>query len=198
LSDQLLFRQATRRTAPLTDLKDITMSTGLLILRIVIGLLLAAHGAQKLFGWFGGYGIAGTGGWLESIGFKPGKAMAVVTGLAELAGGLALAVGLLTPLAAAVVVGTMTVAAWSHAAAGLWATNGGYELPLIIGTVGAALAFTGAGDFSLDNALGLTFGTGYGVAAIALGLVAAGVNILRAKSVVRASASADEAVAVGV
>jgi putative oxidoreductase len=195
---QLLFRQATRRTAPLTDLKDITMSTGLLILRIVIGLLLAAHGAQKLFGWFGGYGISGTGGWLESIGFKPGKAMAVVTGLAELAGGLALAVGLLTPLAAAVVVGTMTVAAWSHAAAGLLASNGGYELPLIIGTVGATLAFTGAGDFSLDNALGLTFGTGYAVAAIALGLVAAGVNILRAKSVQRASASADEAVAVGV
>ena len=54
------------------------MSTGLLILRIVAGLLLAAHGSQKLFGWFGGYGIAGTGGWLESIGFKPGKAMAVV------------------------------------------------------------------------------------------------------------------------
>ena len=174
------------------------MSTGLLILRLVIGLLLAAHGAQKLFGWFGGYGIAGTGGWLESIGFKPGKAMAVVTGLAELAGGLALAVGLLTPLAAAVVIGTMAVAAWTHAAAGLWASNGGYELPLIIGAAAAALAFTGAGDFSLDNALGLTFGTGYAVAALALGLVAAGVNILRAKSVQRASASADEAVAVGV
>ena len=174
------------------------MSTGLLILRIVIGLLLAAHGAQKLFGWFGGYGIAGTGGWLESIGFKPGKAMAVVTGLAELAGGLALAVGLLTPLAAAVVVGTMTVAAWTHLSSGLWATNGGYELPLVYGVVGAALAFTGAGDFSIDNALGLTFGTGYAVAAIALGLVAAGVTILRAQAVQRSAVVAPEAVDAGV
>ena len=174
------------------------MATGLLILRIVIGLLLAAHGAQKLFGWFGGYGIAGTGGWLESIGFTPGKPMAVVTGLAELAGGVALAVGLLTPLAAAVVVGTMTVAAWSHAASGLWASNGGYELPLVLGTVAAALAFTGAGEYSLDNALGLEFGIGYAVAAIALGLVAAGVNILRAKSAQRAVAAAPGTVAAGV
>ena len=174
------------------------MSTGLLILRLVIGLLLAAHGAQKLFGWFGGYGIAGTGGWLESIGFKPGKALAVVTGLAELAGGIALAVGLLTPLAAAAVLGTMTVAAWSHAANGLWATNGGYELPLINAVVAAALAFTGAGSFSLDNALGLTFGTAYAVGAVALGLVAAGVSIRRATSVQRASASAADPVAAGV
>ena len=173
------------------------MSTGLLILRIVAGLLLAAHGSQKLFGWFGGYGIAGTAGWLESIGFKPGKAMAVVTGLAALAGGLALALGLLSPLAAAVVIGTMTVAAWTHAASGLWATNGGYELPLVYAAIGTALAFTGAGDYSIDNALGLTFGTAYGVAAVVLGLVAAGVNILRAKSVQR-SAVVDDAVSVTV
>lgn len=165
------------------------MSTGLLILRIVAGLLLAAHGSQKLFGWFGGYGIAGTGGWLESIGFKPGKAMAVVTGLAELLGGLALALGLLTPLAAAVVIGTMVVAAWTHAANGIWGSNGGYELPLVYATIGAALAFTGAGDFSLDNALGLSFSTAAGIGAVALGLVAAGVNILRAKAAQRAAVS---------
>ena len=172
------------------------MSTGLLILRLVAGLLLAAHGSQKLFGWFGGYGIAGTAGWLESIGFRPGKPMAVLTGLAELAGGLALALGLLTPLAAAVVIGTMTVAAWTHAASGLWATNGGYELPLLYAVVAAALAFTGAGSISVDGALGLTFGTAYGVAAVVVGLVAAGITILRAKAVQRSSASADDAVAV--
>jgi len=172
------------------------MSTGLLLLRIVVGLLLAAHGSQKLFGWFGGYGIAGTGGYLESLGFKPGKAMAVVTGLAEVAGGVALAVGLLTPLAAAVVIGTMTVAAWTHAANGLWATAGGYELPFVYAVVGATLGFTGAGDFSLDHALGLSFGTGYGVAAIVLGLVAAAVNILRATSVQRSTAVADDALSV--
>jgi putative oxidoreductase len=172
------------------------MSTGLLILRIVAGLILAAHGSQKLFGWFGGYGIAGTGGWLESIGFKPGKPLAVLTGLAELAGGIALAIGLLTPLAAAVVIGTMTVAAWTHAASGLWATNGGYELPLLYGVIAAALAFTGAGDFSVDSALGLTFSATYGVAAVVVGLLAAGVSILRAKSVQRSAAAADTAVAV--
>ena len=174
------------------------MSTGLLLLRLVAGLLLAAHGSQKLFGWFDGYGIAGTGGWLESIGFKPGKAMAVV-GLSELAAGLALALGLLTPLAAAAVIGTMTVAAWTHAASGLWATNGGYELPLLYAVVGASLAFTGAGDYSIDNALGLSFGPAYGVAAVVLGLLAAGVSILRAKSVQRSSVIAtDDAVAASV
>jgi putative oxidoreductase len=167
------------------------MNTGLLILRIVAGLLLAAHGSQKLFGWFGGYGIAGTGGWLESLGFKPGKALAVVTGLAELAGGLALAIGLLTPLAAAVVIGTMTVAAWTHAASGLWATNGGYELPLLYAVVGAVLAFTGAGDYSVDNVLGLSFSPVYGVAAIVLGIVAAAINIGRAKAVQRSTSVAD-------
>ena len=172
------------------------MSTGLLLLRLVAGLLLAAHGSQKLFGWFDGYGIAGTGGWLESIGFKPGKAMAVVTGLSELAAGLALALG----LAAAAVIGTMTVAAWTHAASGLWATNGGYELPLLYAVVGASLAFTGAGDYSIDNALGLSFGPAYGVAAVVLGLLAAGVNILRAKSVQRSSviATDDDAVAASI
>ena len=172
------------------------MSTGLLILRLAVGLLLAAHGSQKLFGWFGGYGIAGTGGWLESIGFKPGKAMAVVTGLAEVAGGLALAGGLLTPLAAAVVIGTMTVAAWTHAANGVWATNGGYELPLGYGAIGATLAFTGPGSYSIDHVLGLSFGSAYSVVAVVLGLVAAAVNILRAKAVQRATAPVDESVAV--
>ena len=156
------------------------MSTGLLILRLVVGLVLAGHGAQKLFGWFGGYGVAGTGGWLHSIGFRPGKPMAVVVGLAELAGGIGLALGLLTPLAAAVVIGTMAVAAWSHRASGLWGTSGGYEQALTYGVVAVAIAFTGAGDYSLDNALGLTWGNGYAVAAVVLGLVAAAVAIVSA------------------
>jgi putative oxidoreductase len=164
------------------------MSTGLLILRLVIGLVLAGHGAQKLFGSFGGYGIAGTGGWLESLGFRPGKQMAVVTGLAELLGGLALAIGLVTPLAAAVVIGTMTVAAWTHSANGLWGTNGGYELPLVNTAAAAALAFTGAGAYSLDNALGLSWGNGWAIGAVALGLVAAGVAILGAKAALRSDA----------
>ena len=173
------------------------MSTGLLILRLVVGLVLAGHGAQKLFGWFGGYGVAGTGGWLHSIGFRPGKPMAVVVGLAELAGGIGLALGLLTPLAAAVVIGTMAVAAWSHEANGLWGTNGGYEQALTYGVVAVALAFTGAGDYSVDHALGLTWGTGYAVAATALGLLAALVSVAAAKVALRSDARGSGPVAAG-
>jgi putative oxidoreductase len=164
------------------------MSTGLLVIRLVLGLVLAAHGAQKLFGWWGGYGIAGTGGWLHSIGFRPGTTMAIVTGLAEVAGGLALAVGLLTPLAAAVVIGTMSVAAWTHLSSGFWAANGGYEAAFINAGVAAGLAFSGAGQYSLDNALGLTWGTGYALGAIALGLVAALVAVLGAKAALKSDA----------
>jgi putative oxidoreductase len=174
-----------------------TMSTGLLILRLVVGLVLAGHGAQKLFGWFGGYGVAGTGGWLHSIGFRPGKPMAVVVGLAELAGGIGLALGLLTPLAAAVVIGTMAVAGWSHAANGLWGTNGGYEQALTYGVVAVALAFTGAGDFSVDHTLGLTWGTGYAVAATALGLLAALVSVAAAKIALRSDSHGSGPVAAG-
>jgi putative oxidoreductase len=164
------------------------MDTGLLVLRLVVGLILAAHGSQKLFGIFGGYGLTGTAGWLESIGFRPGRPMAVLVGIAEVAGGLGLALGLLTPLSAAVVIGTMAVAVWTHSANGLWATAGGYELPLINAVVAVALAFTGAGAYSLDHALGLTFGTGYAVAAVAVGVVAALAAVLRAKLALRSGA----------
>jgi putative oxidoreductase len=169
-----------------TDL-DLTrtpaMDTGLLILRLVLGLLLAAHGSQKLFGWFGGYGIAGTGGWLASIGFRPAAPMAVLVGLAELGGGLAIALGLATPLATAVVVGTLTVAAWTHSANGLWNTNGGYELPLIFVGGAAALAFTGAGAFSVDGLLGIeSISPVIAVGSIVVGLVAAAIAIAGAKS----------------
>src|SRR5690348_1821338 len=83
------------------------MEVGLLVLRVVVGAFFAAHGAQKLFGWFGGYGLAGTGGFFESMGFRPGRAMAAVAGFSEFAGGLGIALGLLTPLAAAAVIGVM-------------------------------------------------------------------------------------------
>ena len=102
------------------------MSVGLLILRLVVGLGLAAHGAQKLFGWFGGYGIAGTGQFLEGLGFRPGRLHAVQAGLAELIGGLLLAAGFLTPLGAAALVAVMLVAAVSvHFKGGYFAQSGG-------------------------------------------------------------------------
>ena len=124
---------------------------GLLIIRLVIGLLFAAHGTQKLFGWFGGYGIQGTGGWFESIGVKPGAAMAVLAGLGELGGGLLFALGLVTPLAAVLIIVPMIVAIVKvHGANGLWATANGYELNLIIIAIALGVALIGAGNYSLD------------------------------------------------
>src|SRR5215510_4540749 len=110
----------------------ITMEFGLLLIRLVVGLTLAAHGAQKLFGLFGGYGIAGTGGFFESLGFRPGKLMAVVAGFGEAGGGLGIALGLLTPFAAALIIAVMLVAIVSvHLSKGFFNSNGGYEFPLV-------------------------------------------------------------------
>jgi putative oxidoreductase len=123
---------------------------GLLIIRLIFGLSFAAHGTQKLFGWFGGYGIAGTGGWMESIGLKPGKTMAFLAGLGELIGGLLLAAGYLTPVAAVLITGTMLVAIVKvHGSKGYWATNGGYEFNLAIIAAAIGIALTGPGAYSV-------------------------------------------------
>ena len=128
-----------------------SIALGLLVVRLVVGLLFVGHGAQKLFGWFGGYGPKGTGGWLESIGVKPGVAMAIVAGLMELVGGLLFAAGLLTPLAAVLIVMTMLVAIVKvHGQNGLWATANGYEYNLVLAAIAIGIALTGAGQFSLD------------------------------------------------
>ena len=133
------------------------MDVGLLIVRVVFGAVMAAHGAQKLFGWFGGYGLTGTGGYFEGLGFRPGKAFAAAAGASETFGGLLLAFGFVTPAAAAVLVSVMIVAAVSvHLPNGLFAMKNGYELALLYGAAAAALAFTGPGAYSLDGALGLT------------------------------------------
>jgi putative oxidoreductase len=125
-----------------------SMALGLLIVRVVVGLLFVGHGAQKLFG---GYGPKGTGGWLESIGVKPGVAMAVVAGVLELAGGLLFALGLLTPVGAVLIVATMVVAiAKVHGPNGIWSTANGYEYNLVLIAIAIAVALTGAGDYSLD------------------------------------------------
>lgn len=128
--------------------------TGILILRVVAGLLFAAHGTQKLFGWFGGYGIKGTAGWLESLGAKPGVLMAVLAGLSELLGGLLLALGLWVWIAAALIIIPMLVAiAKVHGANGIWATSNGYEYNLVLIAIALAVAFTGAGAYSIDAIL---------------------------------------------
>ena len=156
------------------------MDLGLLILRMVVGLTLAAHGSQKLFGWFGGYGIAGTGAFFEQLGFRPGKAQAFLAGLAEAGGGLLLAAGLFTPLASAAIVAVMLVAVFSvHLSKGFFVQNGGFEYPLTLGAAAAALSFTGPGVFSLDGALAIfPPGGAWGVAALVAGLLMGAVPLV--------------------
>ena len=124
------------------------------ILRVPIGLILAAHGAQKLFGWFGGNGLAGTAQWLSSMGIEPGYLMALLAGGAEFFGGLALVIGLLTRPAALVAAFTMLVAIFSvHIGNGLFAADGGYEYALTLFVTLIALAVQGGGYLSVDKAL---------------------------------------------
>jgi putative oxidoreductase len=130
------------------------VTIGLLVLRLVVGLTLAAHGAQKLFGWFGGPRIAGFGQTLEKLGIRPSRPWAILAGLSEFLGGLSLAAGLLTPIGALAVVGVMAVAILTvHLARGFWNKDGGYEFPLAIAAVGVCLSLTGPGNVSLDALL---------------------------------------------
>ena len=149
------------------------MATGLLLLRVVVGLALVGHGTQKLFGWFGGHGPRTTGAFFEMLGYRPGMLFAVIAGLSEAGGGSLLALGFLTPLAGAAVVGVMLNAASSLRDRGPWIINGGWEYTVVLATVGAAIALTGPGPISVDHSLGLDWSTAWGVAGIALGVGAA-------------------------
>ncbi len=149
------------------------MAIGLLALHVFVGLLFVGHGAQKLFGLFGGHGIEGTAGFMDSMGLRPGRVHAILGGSAEFFGGLLLALGLLVPVAAALLIATMVTAALTaHRGQGIWATGNGIELPLVYGLIAFALAGVGAGDVSLDSALGLDLtGTGWALAALGAGVV---------------------------
>jgi putative oxidoreductase len=152
-----------------------TLSAGLLVARLSLGLLMAAHGAQKLFGWFGGYGLAGTGGFLESLGFRPGRVFALLAAATEIASGLLIAVGLLGPVGPALMLSVMIVAAVSvHWNNGVFAASNGIELPLLYAVGAVALALTGPGLYSLDAVLGLDAAWSSGSAWVALGLGALG------------------------
>ena len=155
---------------------------GLLLLRVVLGLTMAAHGSQKLFGWFGGGGLDGTGAFFTMSGYPSGKALAVVAGLTETFGGLGLSIGLLTPLAGAAVVGTM-VNALAVKGFGAFFAPAGIEYELLLTAGAAALTLTGPGRIAVDRFLPWVRNhrLAYGVATLALGLVVAGVTLLLRK-----------------
>jgi putative oxidoreductase len=125
-----------------------------LALRIPVGIILVAHGAQKLFAWFGGYGLEGTAQFMASQGLEPGYLMALLAGSAEFFGGIALILGLLVRPAAAVSAFTMLVAGIVvHSSSGLFLSNGGFEFALALFSITLALAFLGGGKLSLDQVL---------------------------------------------
>ncbi|WP_018754894.1 DoxX family protein [Paenibacillus terrigena] len=128
------------------------LDVGILIIRLVIGLLFIGHGAQKLFGMFGGHGLRGTAGWLESIGMKPGMLMALMAGGGELVGGLLFASGVWLTIGAALIVITMLVSIITvHGKNGLWITAGGYEYNLVLIAVAVGIALIGGGQYTLMN-----------------------------------------------
>jgi len=125
-----------------------------LALRLPIGIIFIAHGAQKLFGWFGGYGLEGTGQWMGSIGLQPGYLMALLAGAAEFFGGLALVFGLLVRPAALSLAFAMIVAIFAvHIDKGLFMSNNGYEFALALLAASVSLLVSGAGRLSVDAAL---------------------------------------------
>jgi putative oxidoreductase len=151
------------------------MSFGIAILRAVIGGLFIGHGLQKLLGKFGGHGLEGTAGWMESVDMRPGKVQATAAGLAETGGGALLVAGAMTPAAASALTGSMTVAiAKVHGANGPWSQNGGYEFPLVMTAALFAITASGPGALSVDRR---TWGTPWAIAALGSG-VAAGYGMM--------------------
>ena len=167
-----------------------TLSIGLLFARVVIGLLMAAHGTQKLFGWFGGYGLKNTGEFFVQLGFQQGRLFASAASVGEIGSGLLIAFGVLGPIGPALMISVMIVAAISvHWKNGLFANTNGIELPLLYATAGVGFALSGFGQYSLDAMLGLThnFTPAIAWAAIGVGIVSGVANLLLRKRPVSVS-----------
>ena len=167
-------------------------SLGVLIVRLVVGGLLAGHGAQKLFGWFGGAGLEGTAGWLESMRLRPGTVWARIAGGSELGGGLLTALGFLNPLGPIAAMGAMSMA-WAkvHLGNPVWSTKGGAELPLTNIAVLSALTVAGPGRLSLDSLLGIRVPRIVGLGAL-LGMLAS-VYLVAQREIAAGTAKVNEA-----
>jgi putative oxidoreductase len=150
----------------------LNMKLSILLLRLLIGGLFIGHGTQKLFGWFGGHGLEGTGAFFEALGLKPGKTNAVLAGAGEAGGGALLAAGLATPIAGAAITGAMTSAIRHvHATKGPWVSEGGWEYNAVVIASTLAVVEMGPGPISLDHLLGTErSGTGWALAAAAAGV----------------------------
>jgi putative oxidoreductase len=161
------------------------MKLGRLVLRLVVGGFFVGHGTQKLFGWFGGYGPDGTGQFFESLGLRPGKRHAIAAGAAEAGGGALLVLGAATPLASAALIATMLTAIHRvHLKNGPWVSDQGYEYNLVLIAAAAALAETGPGSPSVDDALGIEM---HGPKWAALSLVLGALGAIGAKAVADAA-----------
>ena len=149
-----------------------TFDLALLVLRLGVGLTFAAHGAQKIFGWWGGPGISAWKGAIERMGFRPVTLFAAISSLAELGGGLFLAAGLFTPVAGAVLVGEcVVIIGHVHWPKGFFNTKGGYEFPLVLAVGAVAVTLMEAGAWSVDAAIGFSLDANLRVALVALGLI---------------------------
>jgi putative oxidoreductase len=163
-----------------------TMSAGLLVARVALGLAMAAHGSQKLLGWFGGYGLKGTGGFFEGLGFRPGVAFATAASVSEVVGGLLVTLGFLGPIGPALIIGVMIVAAVTvHLKNGFFASGNGFEVAYLYGAGAVALLLTGPGAYSVDALLGIgslwTPAVVWGV--LAVGIIGGFANLLLRRTV---------------